>query len=115
MFVELAAAIENAGGSLKAPDRLNEVQDVRELLTVVDRVAAASRRDTPRLRLEPEKDDEIHVPEPLRIVGNKVVEIAQRALYERILRTKYEDNPTFRITRISLSRRIINHISIWDW
>jgi long-chain acyl-CoA synthetase len=90
MFVELAAAIENAGGSLKAPDRLNEVQDVRELLTVVDRVAAASRRDTPRLRLEPEKDDEIHVPEPLRIVGNKVVEIAQRALYERILRTKYE-------------------------
>jgi len=66
------------------------VQDVRELLTVVDRVAAASRRDTPRLRLEPEKDDEIHVPEPLRIVGNKVVEIAQRTLYERILRTKYE-------------------------
>ena len=90
MFVELAAAIENAGGSLKAPDRLNEVQDVRELLTVVDREAAASRRDAPRLRLEPEKDDEIHVPEPLRIVGNKVVEIAQRTLYERILRTKYE-------------------------
>ena len=90
MFVELAAAIENAGGSLKAPDRLNEVQDVRELLTVVDREAAASRRDAPRLRLEPEKDDEIHVPEPVRIVGNKVVEIAQRALYDRILLTKYE-------------------------
>jgi long-chain acyl-CoA synthetase len=90
MFVELAAAIENAGGSLKAPDRLNEVQDVRELLTVVDREAAASRRDAPRLRLEPEKEDEIHVPEPVRIVGNKVVEIAQRTLYDRILRTKYE-------------------------
>jgi long-chain acyl-CoA synthetase len=90
MFVELAAAIENAGGSLKAPDRLNEVQDVRELLTVVDREAAASRREAPRLRLDPEKDDEIHVPESLRIVGNKVVEVAQRALYERILRTKYE-------------------------
>ncbi|HZI47207.1 MAG TPA: 1-acyl-sn-glycerol-3-phosphate acyltransferase, partial [Pyrinomonadaceae bacterium] len=90
MFVELAAAIENAGGSLKAPDRLNEVQDVRELLTVVDREAAASRRDAPRLRLEPEKDEEIHVPEPVRIVGNKVVEIAQRTLYDRILRTKYE-------------------------
>jgi long-chain acyl-CoA synthetase len=90
MFVELAAAIENAGGSLKAPDRLNEVQDVRELLTVVDREAAASRRDAPRLRLEPEKDEEIHVPEPVRIVGNKVVEVAQRALYDRILRTKYE-------------------------
>src|SRR5690349_15647361 len=90
MFVELAAAIENAGGSLKAPDRLNEVQDVRELLTVVDREAAASRRDAPRLRLEPEKDEDIHVPEPVRIVGNKVVEIAQRTLYDRILRTKYE-------------------------
>jgi long-chain acyl-CoA synthetase len=89
MFVELAAAIENAGGSLKAPDRLNEVQDVRELLSVVDRVAAA-RREAPRLRLESEKDEEIYVPEPLRIVGNKVVEIAQRTLYERILRTKYE-------------------------
>src|SRR5262249_39367589 len=34
MFVELAQAIENAGGSLTAPERLNEVQDVRELLTV---------------------------------------------------------------------------------
>ena len=90
MFVELAAAVENAGGSLKAPDRLNEVQDVRELLSVVDRVAATSRRDGPKLRLEPEKDDEIHVPEPLRIVGNRVVEVAQRTLYERILRTKYE-------------------------
>ena len=32
MFVELAQAIENAGGTLTAPDRLNEVQDVRELL-----------------------------------------------------------------------------------
>jgi len=90
MFVELAAGIENAGGSLKAPERLNEVQDVRELLSVVDRVAPASRREAPRLRLESEKDEEIHVPETLRIVGNKVVELAQRTLYERILRTKYE-------------------------
>ena len=90
MFVELAAAVENAGGSLSAPERLNEVQDVRELLTVVDRVASAARREAPRLRLESEKEDEIHVPEPVRIVGNKIVEIAQRALYERILRVKYE-------------------------
>src|SRR5256714_1934704 len=90
MFVELAAAIENAGGSLKTPDRLNEVQDVGELLSVVDRVAPAARRETARLRLGSEKDEEIHVPATLRIVGNKVVEIAQRTLYERILRTKYE-------------------------
>src|SRR5260370_33399105 len=53
MFVELATAIENAGGSLTAPERLNEVQDVRELLTVVSRQAA--KRDTARLKLEAEK------------------------------------------------------------
>ena len=90
MFVELAAAVENAGGSLSAPERLNEVQDVRELLSVVDRVASATRREAPRLRLEAEKADEIHVPEGVRIAGNKIVEIAQRALYERILRVKYD-------------------------
>src|SRR6266478_3876531 len=62
MFVELATAIENAGGFLTAPERLNEVQDVRELLTVVNREASqASRREGARLRLEPEKEDEIHI------------------------------------------------------
>ncbi|MFN2577559.1 MAG: AMP-binding protein [Pyrinomonadaceae bacterium] len=91
MFVELAQAIENAGGSLTAPERLNEVQDVRELLTVVNRQAAKSaRRDATRLRLDAEKDDEIHIPEFLKTVGNKTVELAQRALYDRLLRTKYE-------------------------
>src|SRR5882724_5098250 len=92
MFVELAQAVENAGGSLTAPERLNEVQDVRELLTVVNRQAATGpRRDTGRLKLEPEKsDDEIRVPEFLRTIGNKTVDLAQRTLYERLLRTKYE-------------------------
>jgi long-chain acyl-CoA synthetase len=91
MFVELAQAIENAGGSLSAPERLNEVQDVRELLTVVNRQAPQSgRRESSRLRLDPEKDDEIHIPEVLKAVGNKTVELAQRALYERLLRTSYE-------------------------
>ena len=94
MFVELAQAVENAGGTLTAPERLNEVQDVRELLTVVDRQAAQSgKRETSRLRLDPEKDDEIHIPELLKTVGNKTVELAQRALYERLLRTKYEGRP----------------------
>jgi len=92
MFVELATAIENAGGSLTAPERLNEVQDLRELLTVVNRQAATGpKRDTARLKLESEKaDDEIHVPEFLRAIGNKTVDLAQRTLYERLLRTKYE-------------------------
>jgi long-chain acyl-CoA synthetase len=92
MFVELATAIENAGGFVTAPERLNEVQDVRELLTVVNREASrAPRREGARLRLEPEKDDgEIRIPEFVRAVGNKTVDLAQRALYERLLRTKYE-------------------------
>jgi long-chain acyl-CoA synthetase len=91
MFVELAQAVENAGGTLTAPERLNEVQDVRELLTVVDRQAAQSaRRESARLRLDSEKDEEIHIPELLKTVGNKTFELAQRALYERLLRTKYE-------------------------
>src|SRR5229473_7007999 len=91
MFVELATAIENAGGSLTAPERLNEVQDVRELLTVVNREASQSpRREGARLRLEPEKEDEIRIPEFVRALGNKTVDLAQRALYERLLRTKYE-------------------------
>src|SRR5437773_8050355 len=92
MFVELATAIENAGGYLTAPERLNEVQDVRELLTVVSAHATQSqRRESARLRLESDKqDDEIRIPEFLRVVGNKTVELAQRALYERLLRTEYE-------------------------
>src|SRR5205814_7183740 len=91
MFVELATAIENAGGSLTAPERLNEVQDVRELLSVVNREAShAPRREGARLRLEPEKEDEIRIPEFVRTIGNKTVDLAQRALYERLLRTKYE-------------------------
>src|SRR5213075_2300913 len=70
MFVELAQAIENAGGDITAPERLNEVQDVRELLTVVARQAPQTgRRESSRLRLETEKDDEIHIPELLKAIG----------------------------------------------
>jgi long-chain acyl-CoA synthetase len=91
MFVELATAIENAGGALTAPERLNEVQDVRELLRVVNRQGTQSaKREASRLRLDPEKEQEIHIPEFLRKVGNQGVDFMQRALYERLLRTKYE-------------------------
>ncbi len=91
MFVELAQSIENAGGSITAPERLNEVQDLRELLTVVNRQPTqGARTEHARLRLDSEKDEEIHIPEFLKLIGNKTVEIAQRTLYDRILRTKYE-------------------------
>ena len=113
MFVELARRLK-AGGTLTAPERLNEVQDVRELLTVVDRQAAQGAKREPRLRLDPEKDDEIHIPELLKTVGNKTVELAQRALYERLLRTKYEAAPTFRPIQ-TLSRPITPRTSTWAW
>src|SRR6266568_1653745 len=92
MFVELATAIENAGGSLIAPDRLNEVQDMRELLSSVSRQApAGARRDATRLRLDADrKNEEIQIPQFLKAIGNKTVDFAQRALYERLLRTEYE-------------------------
>src|SRR5260370_15911202 len=89
MFVELATAIENAGGALTAPERLNEVQDVRELLSVVNRKGSkSSRREAARLHLDVEKsDDEIHIPQFLGAVGNKAAEVMQRAFSSRLLRT----------------------------
>ncbi len=42
MFVELASAIEQAGGALVSPDTLNEVVDVRELYSVVKRRETAA-------------------------------------------------------------------------
>src|SRR5258706_3758397 len=88
----MRTALEKAGGAMAEAERLNEVQDVRELLGVVSRQGTQSaKREATRLRLESEKgDDEIHIPEFLRAVGNKGVDFMQRALYERLLRTKYE-------------------------
>jgi long-chain acyl-CoA synthetase len=95
MFVELATAIENAGGSLIAPERLNEVQDVRELSSVVSRKpglspgatigGTSSRSDTRRV-----DDDEIAVPSFVQAAGNKAGDFLQRVLYDRLLDTHYE-------------------------
>jgi long-chain acyl-CoA synthetase len=89
MFVELATAIENAGGSISAPERFNEIQDLRELLSVVNRrPGAATKRD---LRPEePKKDDEIHIPAFVRTAGPKAGDFLQRFLYDQFLRTHYE-------------------------
>ena len=90
MFVELATAIENAGGSVTAPERLNEVQDIRELASVVSRrpgAAAArdgSRTDAKRL------DDEIEIPSLVQSAGNKAGDALQKLFYERFLKTHYE-------------------------
>ena len=94
MFVELASAIENAGGSLMAPERLNEVQDVRELAGVVSRrpvissgasPGQAAARSAGRLDV-----DEIAIPSFVQSAGNKAGDFLQKVLYDRLLETHYE-------------------------
>jgi long-chain acyl-CoA synthetase len=91
MFVELATAIENSGGSLMAPERLNEVQDLRELASVASRrpgasAAAASARSEVR-RVE---EEEIYVPSLISHAGNKAGDFLQKLFYDRFLDTHYE-------------------------
>ena len=73
MFVELAAAIENAGGAISAPERFNEVQDVRELVTVVSRQMSAEQRRESRAAgaasEERKAEDEIYIPSIVRADG----------------------------------------------
>ncbi|HEX8719475.1 MAG TPA: AMP-binding protein [Pyrinomonadaceae bacterium] len=93
MFVELATAIEQAGGALVSPDTLNEVVDVRELYSVVKRRETAANRRAAEARAEEDarqSEKEIYVPSLLRTTGNRVVDAAQRALYENVLRAHVE-------------------------
>ena len=91
MFVELQAAVEDAGGRVLMPDTLNEVQTVRELLTVVNRVDK-SKRTLGELKVEESKpdDDDIYIPSLVRRVGNAVVDLAQDTLYSKVLDTTIE-------------------------
>ncbi len=87
MFVELQAAVEDAGGRVLSPDTLNEVQTVRELLTAVQRVDKSKRLvDEPRVD-EKKDDEEIHIPGIVRRVGNSLVDFAQNTLYDGVLDT----------------------------
>ena len=90
MFVELATAIENAGGSISAPERFNEIQDVRELASVVNRRpgSTVSREARPVERRN--ADDEIRIPSLLKTVGNKAADALQRMFYDGFLNTAYE-------------------------
>ena len=91
MFVELATAIENAGGAISAPERFNEIQDVKELIAVVGKSSAATRaQKSTRSDQEVKADDEIHIPSLVRTIGNKGLDVVQKAFYERFLRTHYE-------------------------
>src|SRR5947209_8223573 len=90
MFVELQAAVEDAGGRVLSPDTLNEVQTVRELLTAVNRVDKSRKlADEPRVE-EKKEEEELYVPGIVRRVGNAAVEIATNALYDTVLDTRIE-------------------------
>jgi long-chain acyl-CoA synthetase len=90
MFVELQAAVEDAGGRVLSPDTLNEVQTVRELLTAVQRIDKTKKlADEPKI--EEKKDDEdLYIPSLIRKVGNAVVDLAQETLYSNVLDTTIE-------------------------
>jgi len=93
MFVELATAIENEGGSISSPERLNEAQDFRELSSAVSRRPGASAvRDGATARSEARRldDEEIHVPSLISRVGNKAGDALQGLFYDRFLDTHYE-------------------------
>jgi len=91
MFVELATAIENAGGAISEPERFNEVQDVRELLSVVGRRSSTARAESRSQADDQRTDsDEIYVPSFVRVAGNVAGDLLQRVLYDRFLKTRYE-------------------------
>ncbi|MFN0141078.1 MAG: 1-acyl-sn-glycerol-3-phosphate acyltransferase, partial [Pyrinomonadaceae bacterium] len=93
MFVELQAAVEDAGGRVLSPDTLNEVQTVRELLTAVTRVDKLKKlADEPRAE-EKNDEDEIYIPGVVRRIGNAVVTAATNTLYDAVLDTHIEGSP----------------------
>ncbi|QQS41521.1 MAG: AMP-binding protein [Acidobacteriota bacterium] len=90
MFVELQAAVEDGGGRVLNPDELDEVQDVRELLAAVQRVDKSKRiADEPKVNDKKDEED-IHIPEIVKFVGNRIVTFAQKQLYETVLETTVE-------------------------
>ncbi|MDH3529032.1 MAG: AMP-binding protein, partial [Acidobacteriota bacterium] len=89
MFVELQGAVEDGGGRVLSPDELNEVQKVRELLQAVERVDKSKKIADEPVE-ETKKDEDIHIPSIVKFVGNKVVDLAQKSLYETVLDTKIE-------------------------
>ncbi len=89
MFVELQAAIEDGGGRVLSPDELNEVQTVREILALVQRVDKSKKiADEPKANEK--NDEEIYVPSLLKTLGNQLVSFAQKTLYENVLETNIE-------------------------
>jgi long-chain acyl-CoA synthetase len=90
MFVELQAAVEDAGGRVLSPDSLNEVQTVRELLSAITRLDKSKKiSDEPKVE-EKKEVEEIFIPSLVRRIGNAAVDFAQDRLYSNVLDTTIE-------------------------
>ena len=87
MYVELASAVEDGGGKLLSPDTLNEVQDMRELLTVVQRVDRTKRLEASEFEPKNDAEEEIYVPSLVKSVGNVALNFVSDILYEQVLET----------------------------
>jgi long-chain acyl-CoA synthetase len=95
MFVELAAAIEEATGAAPAPEVLFEARDVRELTRVAGHDSRGRVETTPvragrELTGPQPRDREIRVPRLVRAVGGAGLDVLQHVLYEAVLRARYE-------------------------
>jgi long-chain acyl-CoA synthetase len=86
MFVELAAAIEDGGGKVISPDTLNEVQNMRELLGAVQ-LLDRTKKLAEEVKMDKSKEEELYVPSLVRSVGNQVISLAQKTLYNTVLKT----------------------------
>lgn len=90
MYVELASAIEDGGGKLLSPDTLNEVQDMRELLTAVQRIDKTKRLETSEFEPKNDAEEEIYIPSLIKRVGNVALNFASDFLYDQVLETTIE-------------------------
>jgi len=90
MFVELQAAVEDAGGRVLSHDTLNEIQSVRELLTAVQRVDKSKKlADEPKVD-EKKDEEDVFIPSIVRRAGNALVDLATDTLYDGVLNTKID-------------------------
>jgi long-chain acyl-CoA synthetase len=91
MYVELAAAIENAGGTVTAPDTLTEARDLRELATIVVRRPTQAQKEEATARaIKESEEQEIYIPSFVRNLGNRGLDLLQQTFYEKVLHSKHE-------------------------
>ncbi|MBA2335646.1 MAG: AMP-binding protein, partial [Blastocatellia bacterium] len=112
MFVELQAAVEDAGGRIISPDTLNELQTVRELVTAVQRIDKSKKLvDEPKTEII--KDDEIFIPSIVRRVGNQIIDFAQEKLYDTVLNTKIEGGSNVPVhTNFIVASNHVSHLDM---